>query len=127
MRVAALGLFFASLGCSPECEPLPPVPQQICLSAVSAAIVPDASFVLEATGAVYGGTCQVRVDGERIELTIAGQTCSRTSGGSAKPVPPKPTSCTIPPLAAGAYTVNTPGTTPLQVATSGDSGVPACP
>ena len=125
--VAAFGLVFASLGCSPECEPLPPAPQQLCLSAESEAIVPDAGFVLAATGPVFGGTCQVRVDGERIELTIAGQTCIRTSGGSAKPVPPKPTSCTIPPLAAGTYTVNTPGGLQLRVGTSGDSGVPACP
>ncbi len=125
--VAAFSVFFTSVSCSPECGPLPPAPQQICLSGQSGEIVPDAGFVLEATGPVIGGTCQVRVDGDRIELTIAGQTCSGISGGSARPVAPRATSCTIPPLAAGTYTVNTPGTTPLRVATSGDSGVPACP
>ncbi len=118
-------LLLSAAGCAPECEAIDPAPQSICHRGET--IVPDASFVVEASGPVYGGGCEVRIDGGQIELTLAGVTCSRTSsGGSLRPAVPKVVQCTIPALAVGAYTVNTPGNRQLNVASSGDSGVPPC-
>lgn len=123
--LATFVLLLSAAGCAPECEAIDPAPQSICHRGET--IVPDASFVLEASGPVYGGSCEVRVDGGQIEFTLAGVTCSRTSsGGSRRPALPNVVRCTVPALAAGSYTVNTPDNRQLNVGSSGDSGVPLC-
>ncbi len=119
----ALGLLLASFSCSLPCEPVSPVPQQLCHQ--GSAIAPDTSFVLEARGPIYTGTCQVRVDGGSIELIIGGVTCGAFPP-NARPAQPGPAVCIIPPLAAGSYTVNTPTPTQLNVTAFEDSGVPPC-
>lgn len=119
-------LSLVGLGCLPQpCDPVSNAPQSLCHRPDAGEVVPDASFVLEGEVFVAQGQCTVGVDGGQIELSVSGLACSASAPNGARAAT-VPVRCTIPPLPAGTYTVNSLPPTEFTISTSGDSGVRTC-
>lgn len=92
------------------------------------AITPDASFVLEGRASNYGTACEVSfsADGGTISLEVTGSPACDRGGAAGLRAPPSPVSCTIPPLAAGTYTVNSEPSITFTLPASAGGGIPSC-
>lgn len=119
-----LGLTLAAFSCTPPCDPVSSHLSSLCHRADAGAIAPDASFVLEGTSYVFSSVCEVGIDGGSIELQVTGSPGCGTGGAAAARAAPAPVKCTIPPLAAGTYTVNSQPEVSFTI--PGDAGVPPC-
>ena len=125
--LSGIGLVLVTWSCSPApCDPLPSNPQSVCLRADAGAIVPDASFILEGVQYAQNATCLVTIDGGQIDLYVSG-TASCGGPGRNETRGPENVQCTIPPLAAGTYVVNSQTPVTFTVPRSADAGVPVCP
>lgn len=115
--------------CSPPvCDPIPSTPQSVCHRADAGAIAPDASFVLEGRTFVQNASCLVTVDGGAINIEVAGTAgCGSTGRNNEVRAADAIVQCTIPPLAAGTYVVNTLSPLTFSVPESADAGIPVCP
>ncbi len=113
------------LGCLPPLCDGPVPPRDVCHVADAGPLAPDASFVLEADVSVIGGQCDVSVDGGQIELFVTGGSCA-SGGPNGIRAPGSTVRCTIPPLAAGNYVVNTQLGSGFTVADVGDAGIRRC-
>jgi hypothetical protein len=90
-------------------------------------MAPDASFVLEGRPGNYGTVCEVSfsADGGTISLEVTGSpACER--GGAGLRAAPRAVACTIPPLAAGTYTVNSDPPVTLMIPPAGAGGIETC-
>jgi hypothetical protein len=123
---AVTGLTLAVWSCAP-CDPIPTSTFGLCHRADAGEMAPDASFVLEGTVGVFNSTCAVTVDGGAIDLQIIGTPSCGPGVGSGVAAPEKPVKCTIPPLPAGTYTVNSQPAVTLTLPTPADGGIRACP
>ena len=125
--VASAGFSLVGFSCSPApCDPVSTAPQALCHRADAGEIAPDASFVLEGEVFAQGAQCQVGIDGGQIELTVSGGSCGPGAPNGIRAAS-FPVRCTIPPLPAGAYVVNSLPPTQFSVADVGDAGVRRCP
>lgn len=119
-------LVLIGIACSPlPCEPITSTLTQVCHRADAGALAPDASFVLEGDSSAFGA-CVVSVDGGAISLSVTGgaNSCGGGTGGARAPA--APVKCTLPPLAAGTYTVNSQPALTFTLPLDVDGGVPTC-
>lgn len=124
--VASAGFSLIAFGCLPApCDPVSPLPQSLCHRADAGEIAPDASFVLEGEVFAQDAQCQVAVDGGQIELTVSGGSCGAGSANGVRAAT-FPVRCTIPPLPAGSYVVNSLTPTQFDVPLAADAGVRSC-
>ena len=112
------------IGCTPPCEPITSTVDSVCHRADAGAIAPGTSFVLEGSTSSVGA-CVVSVDGGAISLEVTGGPvgCGGGLGGGARAIAAI-ARCTIPPLDAGTYTVNSQPA--LTFTIPGDAGVQPC-
>ncbi len=124
--VVSAGFSLVAYGCLPApCDPVSTLPQSLCHRADAGDIAPDASFVLEGKVFTQDAQCQVSVDGGQIELTVSGGSCGAGSLNGARAAT-FPVRCTIPPLPAGSYVVNSLTAAQFDVPRAADAGVRAC-
>lgn len=124
--LTSAGFSLLGLGClSLPCEPASTAPQALCHRADAGELAPDASFVLEGQVFAQDAQCQVGIDGGQIELSVSGLSCGPSSANGVRAAT-FPVRCTIPPLPAGSYVVNSLPVTQFTVPESADSGIPDC-
>lgn len=127
---ALLVLMLAMVGvaCAPPCEPITTTVGSVCHRADAGPIAPDASFVLEGRPGNYGTVCDVSFsgDGGTISLEVTGSPACDRGGGAGLRAAPAPVSCTIPPLAAGTYTVLADTSVTLTIPPAGTGGIAPC-
>jgi hypothetical protein len=122
--LAVLTLAMSGVACTPPCEPVTSTLTSVCHRADAGAIAPDASFILEGQSGSFGA-CDVSIDGGAISLSVTGGPLGSCFGGaSGARAPAGPVRCTVPPLAAGTYTVNSQPAVSFTI--PGDAGVPPC-
>ncbi|MDP2270605.1 MAG: hypothetical protein Q8K32_07705 [Archangium sp.] len=124
--VVSAGFSLVAFGCLPApCDPISPAPQALCHRADAGAIAPDASFVLEGEVFAQDAQCQVAVDGGQIDLIVTEGSCGTVPANGVRAAT-FPVRCTIPPLPAGSYVVNSLPPTQFDVPLAADAGVRGC-
>lgn len=124
--LGAILLSLTGFNCTPQCDPVPNNPQNICHLADAGPIAPDTSFVLQGTIFLTDPVCTVTIDGGQIDLQVTGVSYCGAVGNSAAARAADRAKCTIPALPAGTYSVNSQPALTLTLPQSADAGVPTC-